>query len=408
MLFSPLDVIYAIRLYNTDMDEEVWVEEAAHHAVIFDLKWTKNDRYLISTAGDGTCKVWDFLSLSPTVQQYSLAYNTYLTQTKAMQGGGDEEGTFNGGGMTNRTANTHNTYPTHPLPDADAFISPQSLAKLYPPCVRYVLSLAASISGYSAVFQDFVTPIPAVGSFNLFSKTSYDVNYWSEQLNTVRGYQVPRVIVGCSDGRIRVFDQGRFMGFVVVAGKTDTGNTQDFSPHDGVVNSVVIDDRSKYLISGDSFGEILAWRLDNKGWYQLLRKFKRDTGPSSNAMNDVFDSGSVMSLSMHPEKLKGLMLVLSRQPALLRVLNMSTYKPLSYCEGYNGISSHIVREGEDAFSTGVFHRATFSADGKYIICCSNDSQNKQLFRISIWETFTGHQVPSPISSKLLSSPYLVF
>jgi hypothetical protein len=160
------------------------------------------------------------LSLSPAAQQYSLAHNTYLNQSKAMQGGGDEEGTFNGG-MTSRTAythNTHTTHNTHHTADPDGFISPQSLTKLYPPSVRYVLSLGASISGYSAVFQDFVTPVPAVGSFNLFSKTSYDINYWSEQLNTVRGYQVPRVVVGCSDGRIRVFDQGRFAGFVVVAG----------------------------------------------------------------------------------------------------------------------------------------------------------------------------------------------
>ena len=113
----------------------------------------------------------------------------------------------------------------------------------------------------------------------------------------------------------------------------------------------------------------------------------------------MFDHGSVLSLSMHPDKFKGLMLVLSRQPSLLRVLNMSTYKPLSYCEGFQGISSHVVREGEEAYSTGIFHRASFSADGKYVFCCSNDSQNKQLFRIHIWETFTGHLVPSPLSSK---------
>ena len=155
----------------------------------------------------------------------------------------------------------------------------------------------------------------------------------------------------------------------------------------------------RYLISADSFGDILAWRLDGKGWYQLLRKFKRDVGLNDPALLEHFDNGSVLSLSMHPDKLKGLMLVLSRQPSVLRVVNMSTYKPFSYCEGFTGISSNVVREDEDSFSTGVFHRAEFTADGKYIACCIQDTQNKQHFCLMFWETFTGHLVPSPLSSK---------
>ena len=46
-----------------DFNEEIWTAPSAHHGVIYDLKWSKNDRYLISCSGDGTCKVWDLISL---------------------------------------------------------------------------------------------------------------------------------------------------------------------------------------------------------------------------------------------------------------------------------------------------------------------------------------------------------
>ena len=43
------------------------------------------------------------------------------------------------------------------------------------------------------------------------------------------------------------------------------------------IHAVTIDRRSRYLLSGDSVGEIFVWRLDPKGWYQLLRRFKQET-----------------------------------------------------------------------------------------------------------------------------------
>ena len=223
------------------MDEEIWAEEAAHHAVIYDIKWTKNDRYLITTAGDGTCKIWDFFAYSPIINQYTAAYNTYMAQTKTMNM--EDDATF-GPMATARTLNTHNT-ANNLLNTDENLISPPALIKMNPPKVVSILPLAAGISGYSAAFQDFITSIPAPGTYQVFTKQALDVNYWSEQVKTLRNYKPPRVIVGCSDGRIRVFDQGRFVGFVVVASKNANGENQDFSPHDGVVNSVVIDERSK-------------------------------------------------------------------------------------------------------------------------------------------------------------------
>jgi hypothetical protein len=135
---------------------------------------------------------------------------------------------------------------------------------------------------------------------------------------------------------------------------------EDFSPHKGRINTLTIDERTRYLLSGDSAGDILVWRLDSKGWYELLRKFKRDSpsqpvgtilnkstigrtgtmgnsGTHATSTNDdhiVQEKGGIgptgasgiMSLVMHPDKYKTQMLSLSLEPGALKVYNTSTYK----------------------------------------------------------------------------------
>jgi hypothetical protein len=132
-----------------------------------------------------------------------------------------------------------------------------------------------------------------------------------------------------------------------------------------------------------------------------------------------FSHGSVLALNMHPEKNKGLMLVLSRQPGQLRVVNMTTYKTLSYCDGFTGISAYLIHENEEDYSTGLFYRSGFSADGKYIICCvpvNKDLQNKGggghsasqiiekgMYQLLVWDTYTGHPVTTSLSSNVSHS-----
>ena len=57
---------------------------------------------------------------------------------------------------------------------------------------------------------------------------------------------------------------------------TNTDIDEDVSPHDGRVNALAIDERTRYLFSADALGEIFVWRLDAHSKYELLRKFKRD------------------------------------------------------------------------------------------------------------------------------------
>ena len=108
----------------------------------------------------------------------------------------------------------------------------------------------------------------------------------------------PNVITGSADGRIRVWKGNTLAGDLVVgegggvkkspAGDrrsrrgsireddvdTDYRVDSDSVPHYGsLVQALAIDVRSKYLFSGDSSGRILVWRMNNSGWYQMLRHF---------------------------------------------------------------------------------------------------------------------------------------
>lgn len=176
----------------------------------------------------------------------------------------------------------------------------------------------------------------------------------------------------------------------------------------------------RYLISGDANGDVFAWRLDRAGWYQILRKFKRNPPPNSvanplfnaqTAMLEHFDNGSVLTMMTHPNKNKSMLLVHSRQPATLKVISLTTYKPISYCEGYTGIpQSYLVREDNQIFSAGIFFKAMFSADGRYTISCNaqqgastmdarhSSSPEMGSYRLLVWDTYTGHLVQTPLSS----------
>lgn len=152
----------------------------------------------------------------------------------------------------------------------------------------------------------------------------------------------------------------------------------------------------RYMITGDSEGEIFAWRCDAKGWYQLLRKFKRDqTAPTTGLAAlaaEHHSGGGVLSLAMHPDKHKGQMLALLRQPAQLKVISMSTYKTHSVCAGFSGYTS-----GTASAAGGVFNRAQFSADGRYAVAGASVKAEDGLYRLQVWDTNTGHVVRTALS-----------
>jgi WD40 repeat protein len=81
--FSPEICVYSLKLYDTDVGVLVWSELYAHHGVVYDVKWSKDDSYLLSSSGDGTTKIWDVLTVSTgTCAKYlhiKIMYmNTYI------------------------------------------------------------------------------------------------------------------------------------------------------------------------------------------------------------------------------------------------------------------------------------------------------------------------------------------
>ena len=341
-LISNPNIIYGLHLFDVDFGTEVWFESTAHHGVIYDIKWSDDDCHLLTCSGDGTVKVWDVSSLnscSKTNADGSLPSPrgvSLMQQLYLHSQQMQQEGKVSGALLV------------------------QSLTTTPPLFI------------YCAVFQEY-----GISSADSSSRSA----------------TLPRIISGASDGRLRVYNNGSHMGNIRIGEDSD-----DFPPHEGNVNAITIDQRSKYLITSDSAGEIFVWRLDSRGWYQLLRKLKRDieygeTSPRSKSISSGHYPGvsGVISLKMHPDKFKGQLLAYT-MPSSLKVYSMSTYRCVSTCSGagINGVSS-------------VFSRAEISADGYYTVCGGSSKFNKHTYSLRFWESATGHSVPSALSD--IEFPY---
>ena len=82
----------------------------------------------------------------------------------------------------------------------------------------------------------------------------------------------------------------------------------DVAPHDGRVNALAIDERTRYLFSADALGEIFVWRLDAQSKYELLRKFKREVGYTTYRPHSISLYIHILhlqcTLPMHPDNLR--------------------------------------------------------------------------------------------------------
>lgn len=196
-------MVYSVSLYDTDLHEEVWVEPAAHHGVVYEIRWTRDDRYMLTSSGDGTCKVWD---MRPVLYRSS---NTM--------------------GFNAITSSSGSSSPSDPSANTTASAA-QAASK--PPSIMYILSSSPPAYTYTAVFQEQMisTALSAMGD------------------DKKRELLPPRIITGGADGRLRVWDDGVMKGFIVVSYKGRDGKQEvDDSPHEGQVNSIVIDERSRYI-----------------------------------------------------------------------------------------------------------------------------------------------------------------
>jgi len=105
----------------------------------------------------------------------------------------------------------------------------------------------------------------------------------------------------------------------------------------------------------------------------------------------------VLSLVMNPDKHKGQMVALMRQPAQLKVINMNTYKTHCTCAGFTG---HASSGSNSSHSHGVFARAQMSPDGRYVVAgCAVQSEDG-MYHLQVWDSQTGHAVHTQLSGRM--------
>jgi len=329
--------MYALKIFDPDIGVELFSDPVAHHGVIYEIKWSLLDTFLVTCSGDGRCKVWEV-----SVQVSGVSYLEKRPGTVSS--------------------------PTSPY--ARPTSSPSSPTRIesgmtpLPPGTPYLLRcLRTDIGNLKCTLLAELSHSPPV-----FIYSAIFQEYSSSKGLLQADRKCPRVISGASDGRIRMWNGAQ------LEGECTTGKAQ-YRPHEGAVNSIVIDDRSRYMISADAIGCILVWRTDGYGYYQLLRKFKKD---------DIsFLRLAITSLAVHPDSSRSQLLVLA-PPHTLRLYSSSNHRIQA---NFPGISL-----------TGTFTRAYFSADGGLIACGSTDSNGN---KIKFWDSQSGDTVLSRLSEVVL-------
>jgi WD40 repeat protein len=259
---------YSITLFDTDLNEEVWVEDAAHHGPIYEIKWSRDDRYMLSCSGGGTCKVWDMLAVS-------FRANNVMSFGALNAANGNN--TPGGGSNSHHHPNQHYSAAARAiLGEVQQPLTALQSASAKPPFLVHTLVASPPVFTYCAVFQD-----QARSSFtNTNSTTTLGAAasaaaaavgdaaedgsaYAIASRNLDATSTVPRIITGAADGKLRVWDGSQLKGYIVIAHKDGDkgeegggggdkdknnkheGSVVDYSPHDGHVNSLVIDERSR-------------------------------------------------------------------------------------------------------------------------------------------------------------------
>lgn len=379
---------YALRLIDTDTGMEVWSDQSAHFGVIYDIRWSLDDTYILTCSGDGTSKVYDVMSVSPLAKE--VQRDRERTQSQSAPNSSSSPSKRQSGNFDTDT-------------DGDR------------PSVLHTLINTPPGFVYAAIFQEYSAATLGGGASSMAFASGLSGVGISDLTETARN-PLPRVITGSADGRIRVWEKSALKGFIVMKGGHE-GNGMDAPPaHTDAegkvcrVQALTIDERSRYLISGASDHSIYVWKRDDSGWHQLQRTFKQDASLRKSMLGAtlILDPGASMkpgmgitSLSMHPEKGRSQLLALSHSPggAMLRLLSTSTYKQLASFSGM-GVD-------KDGRCSSVFARCSLSADGRLSIGgvqgdVGSATQGK--YNLRVWDSSTGHHVPSALSEITLPYP----
>ena len=307
--FANGKTTYALRIFCPNNGSVLWFDLAAHHGVVYQIKWSNDDTMIVTCSGDGTCKVWDMNVL-----------------------------------IKNHT-------------DGVCIPPPHSVKAYF---LRNVAMHQPPVSIYCVAILDH-TPV----------ETSVQGN-------------ILKYVTGAFDGYLRIWKGDTLEGLL-------THDGENHPPHHGSVHSLTIDERTKHLYSGDSVGVIYIWRPDSQGVFQLFRKFRRDD----------LEGKIIMTLLINPDRSKAQLLVFAA-PSTLRIYSLNNYKVHSKLSG--------------ALVKGSYVKATLSADGRYVICGTEDNRSQprkqgsddhfctpsssRSSRIKVWEAESGNVISCSLSDMI--------
>lgn len=369
MTSHPDQNAYTIRFFDVDRGVEIHCLSIAHDGVIYSLQWDYSDSMVLTSSSDGTSKCWDVKSLMKMHLQRKneakRASMMMLTPSAKSNDGGSED---------TETASVKRMFSCVHVPPV------------------YV---------YSCVFSD----------------------------NKIQARNAPtniRTLTGSHDGHIRVWDNQSLVGYLSITNvaSSDTGIVNDNQPpvHPGKITALVIDERTKYLVSSDSDGLVLIWKYyygtqgssqpggtssgsssggDDKerAWYRVLRKLRTELCASplttvtslalTHNLANQSDAGTSAASGAPPSQL----MVLA-PPNQLVSFNMSNFRPTTSFPGCRTTPLE-------------YHKCTLSPDGRFVCACVLESDGVgNSYTLKIWDVISGSIVQNTIFSQF-TFPYLI-
>ena len=72
------DKIYSLQIFDSDTGEKVWADTRAHYGIVYQIRWSLNDYYLITSSADGSVILWDMAGIVNAVLYASQRPNFYM------------------------------------------------------------------------------------------------------------------------------------------------------------------------------------------------------------------------------------------------------------------------------------------------------------------------------------------
>lgn len=77
--------IYSLHIFDSDTAELVWLDPRAHHGIVYQIRWSLNDCYLITSSADGTVKLWDTAGIINSVLHATYRPNFYMVSAQYVE-----------------------------------------------------------------------------------------------------------------------------------------------------------------------------------------------------------------------------------------------------------------------------------------------------------------------------------